>query len=231
MAQFSFRQALVTIIGAMTFGLASCDKGDPINPSGGGTKPDPVAKADTIKNYVLDIYAGESASFLGESILDGQIRYRGLNASVSDQSNSKVSTGASGYDNIKYKVRYFRDNLEKGTGSNIGGEYYIAAKNAKNPILEYEPATGKYLKVVSIADGNHTTVYEIAKTRIFAENKKGIRIMGSKYQNDTEFNSALDNISSPESSKICAESNFLDVSATKESILLSQAKAKQGLGL
>ncbi|MBA4853771.1 hypothetical protein [Emticicia sp. BO119] len=220
MAQFSFRQGLVTLFGAMTFGLASCDKGDPINPSGGNTNPDPIAKVDTVDS-ILQVYPNASSAVMGESITKDGKRYFGFNARISEDVNdTKVTTGASGYDNMKYKVKYFRENMKKGAKSTPGGEYYIAADSTQKPVMSYEPADGKYFKIVPVTVGNQTTYHRIKRADVFVESKDGLRIMGSTITDDAAFNDRLDNVASQQSAELSAKLNVLDLNATSKSKLV-----------
>lgn len=221
MAQFSFRQALVTTIGAMTFGLASCDKGDPINPSGGGTKPTEY-KIDSVASK-LDVIAdiGNSA-FTDNGISDeaGNVYY-GLGSRVNSKNSDKVSTGVSGYDNIKFNVKYNRGNMGVGTNSVKNGEYYVRSQNSDEPIISYEPAEkGGYFKTITeIDEENKRKVVKVIKQiNVFVKEASGIRIMGSRFTNDDVYNKYLDNCASTKSTAIYSSMNRLDVNATSKSV-------------
>lgn len=213
----AYRYTALGLVGMLGFSQLSCDKGEPITPGDGGEPTQPVAKVDSVDS-ILKVYSTGTSAVMGDAIIQDGKTYYGFNARISDN-ESKITTGRSGYDNIKYKVKYFRENMKKGTNSIPGGEYYIAADNAKNPIISYEPAQGKYLKNISVTNGNQTTIHRIIRADIFVEGKEGMRIMAYKAKDDAEFSEFLDNATSPESAEMCAKRNILDLDATKKSTL------------
>lgn len=224
MAQFSFRQGLVTFFGAMTVGLASCDtKGGPTpNPGGnGGTKPTEY-KIDSVASK-LDIIAdiGNSA-FTDNGISDdaGNVYY-GLGSRVNSKNSDKVSTGVSGYDNIKFNVKYNRENMGVGTNSVKNGEYYVRSQKSDEPILSYEPAekSGYFKTITEIDEENKRKVVKVIKQiNVFVKEASGIRIMGSRFANDEVYKKYLDNCASTKSTAIYSSMNRLDVNATSQSV-------------
>lgn len=210
-AAYGLASGLTTIFG---LGLGSCGKGE---------EPSPVKPVDPVTQYKVDsvdvkmnIIANIGMStftdngFLNE---DKTISY-GLGSRVYSAGNDKVSTGASGYDNIKFKVSYNKDNITSGTNSVKGGEYYVAAKRPKDPILTYTSAVaGGILKTDVVTDevNKRKIVNRIKAINIFVQEASGIRIQGSKFADNDAYLKYIENCASAKSTEVYSRSNVMDL--------------------
>lgn len=189
---------------------------------GKGEEPTPVEPADKFTRVDQDVKMNvivnpSNSVFTDNGILneDNSVSY-GLGTRVYGVDNSRVATGTSSADNIKFSITVNKDNISAGSNSVKGGEYWLAAINAGVPVITYKSDTpGGDLKIVKTLDVDKKIEFynHVKEVNLLVQEKSGIRIQGSKFTDNATYLKYIANCATEKSSKVFAQSNVMDVEA------------------
>ncbi|RFS13329.1 hypothetical protein [Emticicia sp. C21] len=191
----------------------SCSKDDPINPGGGQTTRVNETKVEHVYDVGINIKVSDASSnfFTPVSIrkIDGTVA-NGMDASVTGQDASRVATGASTADMIKFKMSYDTTNIAYNANA-------LVPKDKNKRVIAYRAADDRELKEFVVyktaakPDGGTLTTethYHPKEASILAP-EKGVRFLGKTFTTPAIYNNFLKN--SVENTDFFASFSFMSL--------------------